>query len=115
MDAAAIITDLQADGVHLSADGDRLLARPKHALTDAHRHLVRAHRAELLAHLQAANHPPPSPADEAAIRHWLDHIGETDERIVAEVLQMCAENPDALAYYLMRAREVPDQPLEQTR
>jgi hypothetical protein len=57
MSAAEIITDLQADGVRLSADGDRLLAEPRSAITDAHRHLIRTHKPALLAHLQAANEP----------------------------------------------------------
>ena len=36
---------------------------------------------------------------------WLDKIGETDEACRAEVLDQCAKDPEARAYYVMRSEE----------
>ena len=36
---------------------------------------------------------------------WLDKIGETDEACRAEVLERCAKDPEARAYYVMRSEE----------
>jgi hypothetical protein len=44
-------------------------------------------------------------SDEAAIRGWLVKIEEDDPVIVEEVLNRCRSEPDARAYYLMRASE----------
>lgn len=50
---------------------------------------------------------PTSPAldgaVEARIRAWLAHIGERDERIIAEVLSRCRHEPDVLRMYLALA------------
>ncbi len=43
--------------------------------------------------------------DEIRIRAWLTYIGETHQATIDEVLTMCATDPAALAYYLMRAME----------
>jgi len=40
---------------------------------------------------------------EARIRAWLAHIGERDERIIAEVLSRCRHEPDVLRMYLALA------------
>lgn len=48
----------------------------------------------------------PSRAEEA-IRAWLAHIRETDPAIIDEVLGKCADDPEALAYYMTRSAEVP--------
>jgi hypothetical protein len=72
---------------------------------------LRAHKSELLAHLRAANEAPAralSASEESAIRRWLDRIGEQDCELIAETLNRCAANPDALAYYLGRAANEPD-------
>jgi hypothetical protein len=39
------------------------------------------------------------------IRAWLDRIGETDEEVIAEVLEKCRSDPEARRYYLCRATE----------
>ena len=49
-------------------------------------------------------------AQEAAVRRWLTHIGETDPAIIGEVLGRCRQDPGALAYFTQRAAEVPDRP-----
>jgi len=36
---------------------------------------------------------------------WLDKIGETDEACRAEVLDQCAKDPEARAYYVARSEE----------
>jgi len=41
----------------------------------------------------------------AAIRRWLDFIGETHQPIIDDVMQMVATDPAALTYYLKRSRE----------
>lgn len=46
-------------------------------------------------------------AEEAAIRAWLAHIEETDEAIIAIVLEQCRADAEALRYFLRRAAEVP--------
>ncbi|MGZ8943012.1 MAG: hypothetical protein ACXW00_09620 [Methylobacter sp.] len=46
-------------------------------------------------------------ADRQKILAWLAHIGETDQAVIDDVLHYCASNPEALAYYLKRAGEVP--------
>jgi hypothetical protein len=44
---------------------------------------------------------------ERAIRAWLAHIRETDPGVIDEVLGKCAADPEALAYFMTRAAEVP--------
>jgi hypothetical protein len=48
-------------------------------------------------------------ADRQKILAWLSHIGETDKAIIDDVLEYCANDPEAMAYYLGRAREIPPQ------
>ena len=52
--------------------------------------------------------PSLSRSDEAAIFNWLANIEETDSEIIAEVLDKCRRDPDALTYFLRRAEEVSD-------
>lgn len=40
--------------------------------------------------------------DRAKVNAWLDHINETDEACRAEVLDQCANDKDARAYYVKR-------------
>lgn len=47
------------------------------------------------------------PEEEVPIRAWLAHIKETDPATIADVLAKCATNPDARAYCLEQARQVP--------
>lgn len=50
----------------------------------------------------------PMTADqESAIRSWLAQIEETDEAIIAHVLNRCQQNPDARDYFFQPASEVP--------
>lgn len=43
---------------------------------------------------------------EAKIRAWLAQIRETDPALIEDVLTRCAQDPDCLAYFMIRAGEV---------
>lgn len=45
---------------------------------------------------------------EATILTWLEYIGEADSAIIAEVMDKCRVNIEALAYFLWRSEEVPN-------
>lgn len=40
---------------------------------------------------------------EKTVTDWLDRIGEDDPAVIAEVLNRCRQNPEALTYFLWRA------------
>lgn len=44
---------------------------------------------------------------ERAIRAWLDHIRETDPQTINEVLEKCATDREALAFFMAQATQVP--------
>jgi len=44
-------------------------------------------------------------SDRTKVNAWLDRINETDEACRAEVLDQCAKDPEARAYYVMRSEE----------
>jgi len=54
------------------------------------------------------NHSSVKPEDRAAILRWLHSIGETDQAVMDDVIEYCAGNPDAMAYYLKRACSCPN-------
>ena len=57
--------------------------------------------------------PQPKPLtakEEARIRAWLAHIGETDPKQREKVLEACTQDMKALAYFLKRAEEMPKPP-----
>lgn len=43
--------------------------------------------------------------DRAAILKWLTHIEEDDFSMICDVMDKCETNPEALTYFLMRAKE----------
>ena len=45
--------------------------------------------------------------DEAAVLAWLASIGETDPQEITDALAKCASDPDALAYCLEQAAQMP--------
>lgn len=49
--------------------------------------------------------------EDATIRAWLAHIGETDPDIIAEVLAQCSTDAEASRYFLQRAEELPKAPI----
>lgn len=64
-----------------------------------------------VATVAVAKPQPPAAAmtteEEQAIRDWLTHIEEDDPEIIDEVVDKCRDNPEARAYFLRRAAEVP--------
>lgn len=62
---------------------------------------VRSRRDEIVRHLIRTRDA------ESRIRAWLAHIKETDPGVIDEVLGKCSADPEALAYYMTRATEVP--------
>lgn len=55
--------------------------------------------------------PAPTPAQETAVRCWLERIGETDAAIVAETIERIRRDSRAFDYFIRRALE-PAGPLE---
>lgn len=47
------------------------------------------------------------PANEAAIRAWLSHIGEVDPALITHCLEQCRRDPHALPYFLEQANAIP--------
>ncbi len=45
-------------------------------------------------------------SDRQKVNLWLDSIGETDPECRREVLDHCAKDPDARAYYVSRYEEI---------
>ena len=41
--------------------------------------------------------------EEAAIRAWLEQIGETDPATISEVIKQCQRDKDARDYFIRRA------------
>jgi hypothetical protein len=46
-----------------------------------------------------------STEDRAAILKWLTHIDEDDFGMICDVMDRCETIPEALNYFLMRAKE----------
>lgn len=98
MSRAELIRDLHAQGIRLSVSGGSLdIDAPPGTVTPDLLERLKRHKDDIIRHLVA----------EARIRAWLDHIRETDPEIIAEVLAKCSADPEALAYFLGRAAEVP--------
>ena len=96
------------DGVSLAlSPAGTLKAAGDGAMVSRWLPLIREQKPGIVAALQrAANEFPMSQAQETAIRAWLDHIEEDDPAIIAEVLDKCRTDPEALAYFSRRAEEV---------
>lgn len=92
-------------------DNGNIGIRPFDALTPQQLEFLKVHKTEIveaLAVKPATNDPAQlNPKHKAAIVRWLAHIGETDQAMIDDILDYCASNPEALAYYLGRAEEVP--------
>ncbi|WP_020562524.1 hypothetical protein [Methylosarcina fibrata] len=90
-------------------DNGNIGIRPFDALTPQQLEFLKVHKAEIIEALAANDDRRPrlNSKDKTAILAWLHFIGETDQALIDDVLDYCAGNPDALAYYLKRAEEVP--------
>ncbi len=62
------------------------------------------------ATVAVAKPPALTAEEEAAIRARLAHIGETDTEVIADVIDQCQRDGQALAYFLRRARQIPPPP-----
>lgn len=60
-----------------------------------------------VATVAVAKRPALTADEEMTIRAWLVQIEESDADIIAEVLDRCRADPEARAYFLRRADEVP--------
>ena len=101
MSAATIIKQAANDGVTITASSTgHLKLRGEQTAINRWVLVVREHKPDIMAALQT------DPAV-IAIRRWLAYIGETHQPIIDEVLTKCANDPGALAYYLIRSAEVP--------
>jgi hypothetical protein len=47
-----------------------------------------------------------SEADQQKILAWLAHIGEDDQETIAETIDRCKADPDALSYFVQRANGI---------
>jgi hypothetical protein len=107
MKPAALIREAQADGVmiELSPAGTLKVAGRAEVV---HRWLPRLcqHKTEIVEALKPSGPPeePLSPEGEAAIRRWLDEIGETDREIIEDLIERCRRDFGAQDYFLRRAR-----------
>ena len=90
-------------------DNGNIGIKPFDALTPQQLEFLKVHKVEIVEALAANDDHRPrlNPKDKTAILRWLHFIGETDQAMIDDVLDYCAGNPEALAYYLKRAEEVP--------
>lgn len=100
-------------------DNGNIGIRPFDALTPQQLAFLKVHKSEIIEALAANEYNPISELednpprlttmDKTVILRWLHSIDETDEAAIQDILQYCASNPEALAYYLKRAEEIPPQ------
>ena len=104
------IEKIKSAGFTLVVVGGNLQVSPASRLTPQQLEFLKAHKVEIVEALAANDDHRPrlNPKDRAAILRWLHFIGETDQALIDDVLDYCASNPEALAYYLKRAEEVPE-------
>jgi hypothetical protein len=101
------LTKIRQAGFTLAVSEGKLLVTPAKKLTDQQREFIKQHKAQIIAELKAAkNDDGLSPQDKAAILRWLTFIGENNQEIIDDVLDYCSKNPEGLAYYLARSKEV---------
>ena len=99
------IEKIKSAGFTLVVVGGNLQVSPASRLTPQQLEFLKAHKVEIVEALAANDDHRPrlNPKDRAAILRWLHFIGETDQAMIDDVLDYCASNPEALAYYLKRA------------
>ena len=97
------LSKIKSAGFEVTLDGDGFEISPSSTLTLTQREFLKLHRAEIIAELKAAN---VSAEHRQAVLNWLHSIGETDQEIITETLERCANDPEALAYFLGRADDI---------
>lgn len=105
MTALAKIKEL---GFDLSVNDGQLIVIPASKLTNSCRDFIKAHKLEIIQELRSANDETKGLTnnDRQAILNWLHFIGENSEPIINDVVSHCANNLDALHYYLARSKEL---------
>jgi beta-phosphoglucomutase-like phosphatase (HAD superfamily) len=78
---------------------------PASQLTQSWREFLKSHKAEIIDDLKTEPMTV-SAQDKQKILAWFAHIGETDQIDIAQTLELCGADPDALAYYLKRSEDV---------
>lgn len=113
MSATDLLLRAKETGIRVWREGKTLRYRgPNEAIAELLPEF-KEHKAEVLEDLRPlvpSNKPsgtPTTPAEEGRILAWLDHIGETDEAVIASVLGQCRRDGEARAYFLERSEEVP--------
>lgn len=97
MKAASIVNQAAAHGVRLSLSPEGLIkAAGEESAVKRWLPIIRDNKLAIIAELQGLT----------CVLAWLEHIGETDPEIVADVLNRCRLDPEARAYFLKRAKEV---------
>lgn len=97
-------------GFRVELENERLFIEPFSKLKPNQLEFLKAHKAEIieeLKHEQVANSAHVlTVLDKKIILAWLNHIGEQDPEMINDVLTQCANNQEALAYYLSRSLEI---------
>lgn len=105
--------EVRPDDVHQSSDPERIQDHHRRKLSD------RKPVKQIDGGMEGRNQDAQAATDSACsarkagavdgdlsrIREWCVRIGETDEEVIAEVLEKCHTDPEALRYYLSRATE----------
>lgn len=99
MTAAVILQELVRLRIELQVlSPDRLhVVAPVGALTPALVERIKPLKGELIGAIIRR--------DLRRVSSWLDHVGENDPAIRMETLDKCRTDPEAMRYYLTRARE----------
>lgn len=101
------LTAMLEAGFNVSLNDDKLIVSPSSQLTNEQRQFIKQYKLQIIAELKAAkNDAGLSHQDKAVILRWLTYINENSRPIIDDVLDYCSKNPEALAYYLDRSKEV---------
>jgi hypothetical protein len=107
-----IVTELRNAGVRLTIENGKIKATGDKAALARWMPVLRERRAEIVEALKVgagdtARSRALTAEDEAVIRRWLALIGETDPATIAAVIEQCASDAAARAYFIRRAAEEP--------
>jgi len=111
------LAKIKQAGFSITLDGDALVISPASALTQNQREFLKQHKAEIINELRKVEPKPLSPAHRKKLLDYMAAIEETDQELIDEYLNVCANEPDKLAWALSWADKVlvkqnqPEQPL----
>jgi hypothetical protein len=113
------LTKIRQSGFEVSFVDGFIEISPFSKLTPPQLDYLKSHKPEIIAELKAANDNGIQPLEDwqtQAITAWVHSLGGKPETLLedtADVLTQCRRDPEALAYFLKRAKEV-KPPLSQT-